>query len=204
MALKRNFSDEEKFGLTQQEIEAGEKYLRKNKTFGAIPSVESIKVYELFMVGCSFNEIHHQFPQYELGQIVLTAALQKWAHDREKMHSSLRDRVKAKVVKSVIEQTDFLTAMLSVASAEHMKQMRDYILDQNSPKPSLRITSIKDYKEITETLAKIVQGATPNAKDNKMSPMFDALAPQVEKKAQISTPKEEEIDLDSLLKEEDK
>ena len=202
MALKRNFSEEEKFGLTQQEIEAGEKYLRKNKTFGAIPSVESVKVYELYIIGCSFAEIQNQFPQYELGQIVLTAALQKWASDRERMHSTLRDRVKAKVVKSVIEQTDFLTAMLSVASAEHMKQMRDYILDPNSPKPSLRITSIKDYKEITETLAKIVQGATPNAKDNKMSPMFDALAPKEQKKPEAA-PKEKEIDLDELLREDE-
>lgn len=202
MALKRYFSEEEKFGLTAQEIEAGEKYLRKNKTAGAIPQLEAVKVYELYIIGCSFAEIQHQFPQYDMGQIVLTAALQKWASDRERMHSTLRDRVKAKVVKSVIEQTDFLTAMLSVASAEHLKQMRDYILDPNAPKPSLRITSIKDYKEITETLAKIVQGATPNAKDNKMSPMFDALAPK-EQKAPTVAPKEEEIDLDSLLDQED-
>ena len=63
MALKRQFSNEEKVGLTQQEIEIGEKYLRKHKTAGALNEVESLKVYELYMVGCSFNEIHQQFPQ---------------------------------------------------------------------------------------------------------------------------------------------
>jgi hypothetical protein len=201
MVLKRCLNESERFGLTQQEIEIAEKYLRKNKTAGALKQLEAVKVYELYMVGCSFAEIQAQFPQHEMGAIVLTAAMQEWAADRERMHSTLRDRVKAKVVKSVIEQTDFLTAMLSVASAEHMKQMRDYILDPNAPKPSLRITSIKDYKEITETLAKIVQGATPNAKDNKMSPMFDALAPKQPKK--IEQPKEIELDLDALLKEEE-
>lgn len=202
MALKRYFNDEEKFGLTQQELEIGEKYLRKHKTAGALKQYESIKIYELFMIGCSFNEIHAQFPQYEMGKIILTAALQKWAMDREQMHSSLRDRVKAKVIKSVIEQTDFLTTLLSVASTEHMKEMRDYIVDPTaSPKPELRIKSIKEYKEVTETLAKIVQGATPNAKDNKMSPMFDALAPKEPKK--IEEKKEDEVlDLDALLAEE--
>lgn len=207
MALKRQFNDDEKVGLTQQEIEVGEKYLRKNKTAGALSQIESLKVYELYMVGCSFNEIHQQFPQYELGQIILTAALQKWGADREKMHSTLRDRVKAKVIKSVIEQTDFLTSMLSVASAEHMSAMRDYILDPASnPKPPMRIKSIKEYKEVTDTLAKIVQGATPSARDNKHSPMFDALAPQQQKIEDNTNSKKDDgtIDIDALLAEENR
>jgi hypothetical protein len=198
MALKRDFNDDEKVGLTQREIELGEKYLRKHKTAGAIDDIEALKLYEMFLIGSSFHEIQQQFPQYEVGQIVLTAALKKWGVDREKMQGTLRDRVRAKVVKSVIEQVDFLTSMLSVANVEHLEEMRRYILDANSPKPSLRISSIKDYKEVTETLSKIVQGATPNAKNNSMSPMFDALAPNnpksIEKKKD-----DDDIDLDSLL-----
>ena len=195
MALKRNFTDEEKIGLSSQEVELGEKYLRKHKTAGAISDIEALKLYEMFLIGSSFNEIHHQFPQYELAQIILTAALKKWGLDRDRMQSSLRDRVKAKVVKSVIDQVDFLTSMLSVANTEHIEQMRNYNLDPNSPKPSLRIKSIKEYKEVTETLGKIVQGATPNAKNNSMSPMFDALAPQPKK---IASKKEEEDDDDDI------
>lgn len=202
MALKRNFNDEEKIGMTQQEIDIGEKYLRAYKTAGAVPSPESIKLYEMYMVGCSYHEIHQQFPNYELGKIILTGALQKWGADRDRMQGSLRDRVRSKVIKSVIEQTDFLTSMLSVASAEHIEQMRNYILDPaNNPAPSLRIRSIKDYKEVTDTLAKIIQGATPTAKDNKHSPVFDVLAPtgnnpEQEKKKQNE---EEDLDLDRIL-----
>jgi hypothetical protein len=202
MALKRSFNDDEKIGMTQQEIEIGEKYLRANKTAGAVSQLESLKLFEMYMVGCSFHEIHQQFPSYDVGQIILTAALQRWGMDRDKMQSSLRDRVRSKVIKSVIEQTDFLTAMLSVASTEYIDQMRKYIVDPdgNAP-PSLRIKSIKDYKEVTDTLAKIVQGATPNAKDNKVSPMFDALAPTPipdnEKRQRIV--EEEEPNLDDIL-----
>ena len=144
MALKRSFNDEEKIGLSHQEIEIGEKYLRKNKTAGAVDNVPALRLYEMYLIGSSFHEITQQFPQYELGQIILTAALNRWGSDRDKMQGTLRDRVRAKVVKSVIDQVDFLTSMLSVATAEHLKSMRDFYLDpETTVAPALRIKSIK-------------------------------------------------------------
>lgn len=209
MALKRSFTEDEKVGLSNQEIEIGEKYLRKHKTAGAIDSVKALRLYEMYLIGNSFHEIHQQFPQYELGQIILTAALNKWGDDRDRMQGSLRERVRAKVVKSVIDQVDFLTSMIGVASAEHMDQMRKYTIDpENEAVPHLRIKTIKEYKEVTETLAKIVQGATPNAKNNNVSPMFDALSPGVAPKTQIEGKEEKEekedevIDLDHILNQE--
>ena len=53
MVLKRCLNESERFGLTQQEIDVAEKYLRKHKTAGAISQVESVKVYELYIIGCS-------------------------------------------------------------------------------------------------------------------------------------------------------
>ena len=177
MALKRNFTDEEKFGLTKEEIKIDEKYLRKHKTAGAIGEAESMKLYEMYMVGCSFYEIHQQYPQYQVDKIILTAALRKWMYDRDKMMGSLRERVQAKVVKSVIEQVDFLTTMLSVINAEHLDDMKKYILDpDNNAKPEIRVQNIKEYKEVVETLYKLVAGATGGSK-TKASPMFDALDP---------------------------
>lgn len=175
MALKRNLNPDERFGLTEEEIKLAEKYLRKHKTAGAIPELEAIKLYELYMVGCSFHEINVQHPQYNLAQIILTCALRGWSKDREKMLGSLRDRVQAKVVKSVIEQVDFLTTMLSVVNAEHMETMRKYVLDPvNNPPPQIRVQNIKDYKETVETLHKLVAGAT--GANKKSSPMYDAMS----------------------------
>lgn len=185
MALKRHFTDKEKFGLTEEEIKLAEKYLRKHKTAGAVPEAESMKLYEMFMVGCSFTEIHTQFQQYEFAQIVLTAALRGWTHDRDKMLGSLRDRVQAKVVKSIIEQVDFLTGMLTVANVEHLTEMQKYIQDPvNNAKPELRIESIKEYKEIVDTLQKLVAGAQGSNK--KSSPMFEALKTKPKKDEQIA------------------
>ena len=183
MALKRRFTEEERYGLSADEIREGEKYLRKHKTRGAIPKPASLKLYELYMIGCSFHDIHEQYPQYPVPQIILTAALGRWAKDRDRLMSTLKERVQARVVRSVIEQVDFLTTMLSVASAEHMEKMREYVKDPKSNQPpKLRPKTIREYKEVVETLYKIVSGAVPagngsNSK-SKTSALFNTLEPR--------------------------
>jgi len=203
MALKRNFTDEEKAGLTQEEIKIGQKYLRTHKTAGALSDTEALKLYEMYMIGCSFTEISKQYPQYDLGQIILTAALKKWGTDRDRMQTTLKDRVQAKVIKSVIDQVDFLTSMLEVTSAEHMIAMKNYILDpENNPLPNLRIQSIKEYKDIMEALHKLVIGTGSNS--NKASMLGALSAPNADKKKVITQQtqdiddEEDIIDLDDI------
>ncbi len=165
MALKRKFTDHEAYGLTQEELKLGTKYLRRHKTAGKIGVIESLKLFELYLIGSSFRELAQQFPQYEIGQIILTSSLRGWVHDRDKMMHSLKDRVRAKVVKSVLEQVDFLTAMLGVSNAEHLESMRKYMLDPaNNPPPPMRVKSIKEYKDVVDTLQKLMAGTTPGAK----------------------------------------
>jgi hypothetical protein len=172
--LKKTLLDDERYGLTSEEIQLAEKHLRRYKTAGALPDSEAFILYEMFMIGTSFADMHLQYPQYPLPQIILTASLRKWPMDRERMMSSLKDRVRAKVVKSVVESVDFLTSMISVANAEHLEEMRLYVTDpKKNKKPQLRIESIKEYKEILETLQKMVDGA--NNPKQKSSAMYGAL-----------------------------
>lgn len=182
MALKKRLTEQERYGLSEEEIKLAEKYLRKHKTAGALKDLESAKLFELFLLGESLTKIGQQFPQYPMGQLALTAALRGWCHDRDKMMHTLQDRVRAKVVKSVLEQVDFLTAMMSVANTEHLETMMKYCQDPlSNPKPVMRVTNIKEYKDVAETLYKIVAGATPSGGTNskeKKSPMFEALTPQ--------------------------
>lgn len=199
MSLKKRLSEEERFGLTQEEIDLAEKYLRRHKTAGALRDHDAMMLYELFMIGTSFKDMSLQYPQFDLAQIILTAALRKWPMDRDRMMSSLKDRVKAKVVKSVVESVDFLTSMLSVATAENIEQMRRYITDPiNNPKPSLRIQSIKEYKEILESLQKLVEGAGNSNPRKQSSPMFGALETPA-KTNKLPAAKEDEEDDPALL-----
>lgn len=199
MALKKKLSDEEKYGLTEEEIKLATRWLRRHKTAGALKDLEAAKLFELYLLGDSIAKIAQQFPQYTVGQIALTAALRGWPKDRDKMMHTLQDRVRAKVVKSVLEQVDFLTTMLSVSSAEHLEVMMKYVQDPlNAVKPDLRIHNIKEYKDVVETLYKIVAGATPSgSKKEPKSPMFDALTPMPEKK--LLTKADEEDDNISII-----
>ena len=198
MALKRHLSQDEKFGLTEEEIKISEKFLRKNKTAGAVADSESMKLYELFMLGYSFNDIQQQYPQYLVAQIILTAALRGWSKDRDKMMGSLRDRIQAKVVKSIIEQVDFLTTMLSVTNVQHMDVMRKYILDPaNNPIPAINVQNIKEYKEVAETLHKLVAGVSPGS--GKKSAMMNALNAPVKAEKQESEKLSSTLDIRALV-----
>lgn len=194
MALKKNLTDDERYGLTEEEAKLATKWLRKYKTAGALKELEAAKLFELYLLGDSIPKIAQQFPQYTVGQIALTASLRGWAKDREKMMHTLQDRVRAKVVKSVLEQVDFLTAMLSVSNAEHLDAMVKFVQDPtNSPKPDMRISNIKEYKDVVETLYKIVAGATPSGtKEKPRSPMFEALTPAPQK---LAAKQEEDDDI---------
>ena len=174
MALKTYLNEDEAYGLTQEERKIAEKYLRKNKTAGALDDLQSAKLFELYLIGTSFQELASQFPQYPLAQIVLTAALKQWPKDRDAMMWTLKDRLRAKVVKSIIEQTDFLTSMLAVCNVENIEQMRNYMLDPvNNPLPAMRIRQLKEYQTVLETLQKLMTGV-PGA---KASSLLEALAP---------------------------
>lgn len=190
MALKTNLTDEEKYGLSEEEIKLATRWLRAHKTAGAISDLEAAKLFELFLLGEPLVKLAQNFPQYPLGQIAFTAAYKRWPADRDRMMSTLKDRVQAKVVKSVLDQVDFLTSMMAVANAEHLDTMAKYVRDpNNNPKPALRITSIKDYKDITETLLKIVTGATSGGDKKQTSPMMGALANHNQRS--LPEPKEE-------------
>jgi hypothetical protein len=194
MGLKTNLTDEERYGLSEEEIKLATRWLRAHKTAGVIPDLEAAKLFELFLLGEPLIKLAQSFPQYPLGQIAFTAAYKCWPADRDRMLSTLKDRVQAKVVKSVLDQVDFLTSMMAVANAEHLDAMAKYIKDPvHTPKPSLRITSIKDYKDITDTLLKIVTGATSGGSDNKggkSSPMIAALSSHNDRRA-LPAPKNE-------------
>jgi hypothetical protein len=202
MALKKFLTDKEQFGLTEEEIGMAQRYLRKYKTAGIVPQQEQPKLYELLMVGCSFVEIQQHFPQYTLSQIILTAAIKGWLHDREKMMSSLKDRVQAKVVKSVIDQVDFLTTMMAVVNTEHIEEMKKFVADpKNNPAPSIRIQNIKEYKETAEILLKLVTSA--NTANNKGSVMFETLNPAKQKALHQLQKEKQQKHLQNAMQEDD-
>jgi hypothetical protein len=66
------------------------------------------------------------------------------------------DRIKARIVRSTVEQVEYLTGMLAVASVESKEEVQAYLNDpKNNAAPSMRIKSFKEYKDVVETLSKV-------------------------------------------------
>lgn len=205
--LKKKLNADERIGLTDEEVALAQRYLKKYKTKGAISDVEAMPLLELYLIGTNFVDIQRQYQQYSLSQILLTAAIKKWGLHRNKMMGSLRERVQAKVVKSVVDSFDFMTTMLQVAAAEHLHDMNNYLLDpKNNPKPSMRVRSLKDFKDVLDSLSKLMAVTNPDPKTGKIPPMMSAMEPmkQIAKKSSTVTPKQQSSnpsDAASLLAE---
>jgi len=168
--LKKRLNASERYGLTHDQIAAAERYLKNNKTSGILNPQEALPLYEMYLLGYSFEEIQKSYSQYVLGKIILTAALNSWVKDREKVAGSIMDRIKARIVRSTVEQVEYLTGMLAVASVESKEEVQAYLNDpKNNAAPSMRIKSFKEYKDVVETLSKVTDfiksTATPGKED---------------------------------------
>ena len=154
--LKKKLNATERYGLTHDQVKVAEIYLKHHKAQGILNDQEAIPLYEMFLLGYSFEEIHKNYAQFSLGRIVLTAALNSWVKDREKLAGSVMDRIKSRIIRSTVEQVEYLSNMLAVANAESKDEVSAYLADpKNTPAPTMRIKNFKEYKDVVETLAKV-------------------------------------------------
>ncbi len=174
--LKKRLNTEEKYGLTGEQIQEAERYLRQHKTAGSINKQDAMPVYELFLLGYSFDDLNAKFPQYSRPKITLTAALNGWIKDREKLANSVYDRIRARIIKSTIEQVEFLTDMVSVSTVENTEDMKKYLKDpSNNAPPSMRIKNLKEYQQVLDMLSKVTESVR------------SVSAPQQEARPQLSS-----------------
>jgi hypothetical protein len=153
--LKKRLASEEKAGLEQNYVKVAESYL---KIHGNTPltDVEAAPLLEAFLVGYSLEEIHQKYQHIDLGKLCLTASTQLWHKKRQEVASSIYDRVRTKLVRSVVEQVEYMTDLLSVASTESKQTIANYLRDPASnPPPANRIRSIKEYKDAIDSLTKL-------------------------------------------------
>lgn len=165
---KKKLSSEQKHGLTGEQIAEIERYLRQPTASGAIDKQEASPIYELFLIGYSTEELAARFPQYSKSRILYTAAAGGWVKDKERLASSIYDRIRARIIRSTVEQVEFLTDMITVSSVENADEIRKFLDDpKNNPLPNMRIKNFKEYQQVIDTLAKVTDSVrsltNPNA-----------------------------------------
>jgi hypothetical protein len=155
---KKTLTPKEKYGLSNDHVAEAERYLKKNKTTGILNKHDAMPMYELYILGYSFEDISRRYPSIPLGKILLTAALNQWPRDRETVAASLYDRIRTRIIKSTVEQVEFLTDIISVSNVETSEEIKKYLLDPvNNPPPSFRIKTIKDYQQVIDMLAQVAE-----------------------------------------------
>ena len=189
---KKRLNAEEREGLSDVYISAADAYLRKGNA-EPVPPQEVGSVFELYILGYPLEDIVQRFPKYSLGQIAYTAALHRWNRDKNMVAASVYDRIRTRIIRSTVEQIEFLTDLISVTSTESSEEIKQYLNDpKNSPKPAMRISDIEEYQQVVKMLDQVTKNVkivAPPAEDvpkeKRISSLSKKALPKVEEASDI-------------------
>ncbi len=163
--IKSKWDEEERRGLTQEEIRISELWLVDHRLHTRVSKVDSLPMYELYLKGTTLKELSKKFPNHDYERIILAAVLDDWFSERESAMDVVKKAVTEKVVTSMVNQVNILTSMVEIAGKEWQEEMDKYLENpQLNPKPSVRINSLKDLAQVQEMMGKAVATSTPVVK----------------------------------------
>jgi hypothetical protein len=148
----------EAYGLSALEIKCANDYLQAHPdaTVAEINHTDSHKMIQLISLGATLTEIGLSFPKYELGLIVVVAARSGWIRLKDKNRATVQADIQTKVLKASLDSMDFLTAMISATSQKYSKEFREYMSNPDKEFPDLKVSTVKDFKDLLETMQKMV------------------------------------------------
>lgn len=112
------------------------------------------QMYTLFLEGYSCLEISKQNKGFTEADILYCRKKYQWDEQKDNYVFGLNDQIRQKLTKQKLESVEFLTNMLAVIHKEHRSVMLKF-LQTGNPEDLPKIGSLRTYKEIVETLAKI-------------------------------------------------
>lgn len=138
------------FNLTKEYIESGKHPL-------APDTVASL--FQLYLNGSSFEEIHRLNRVYPLASICWAAVKYDWETQKIQYIRELQANIRDKVIKAQLETTELLSTMLSAANKKNADPLRKYLQtgDATELKDSLNIQNLTQLLKIVEGLQKLVQ-----------------------------------------------
>jgi hypothetical protein len=137
---------------TSKELEVLRDYEQK----GVRPLAPSLagQMFNLFLEGYSCADIAKLNKGLTEGDILFARKKYNWDSERDNYMIQIKNQVAQKVLKQKMESVEFLTNMLSVIHKEHKDVMLRF-LQTGNVEDLPKIGSLRTYKEIIETLAKI-------------------------------------------------
>lgn len=139
-------------GWTKKEMET----LKSVQDNGAKPIAPTLaaQMYSLFLQGYPCSEIARLNKGFSEGDILYCRQKYKWDEQRDEYAQQLTRQMQQNLIKQKLESMEYLTNMLSVIHKEHKDIMLKFLQTGNIDDLP-KIGSLKTYKDIIETLAKI-------------------------------------------------
>ena len=141
-------------GWTKRELKILQEY--KDSGIKPISPALASQLYTLFLEGYSCAEIARLNKDKGIteGDVLYCREKYKWDEQRDEYAVHLTNQVQQKLMKQKLESIEFLTNMLAVIHKENREVMLRY-LQTGNPDDLPKIGSLKIYKDILESLAKI-------------------------------------------------
>lgn len=126
----------------------------QEKGYAAISDSLSEQFYRMFLEGRTPQEICNENPPFLEKDILYLRYRKDWDAKRQEYLKNLVSSVQQRYAQSKLESAKFLMDLLSVSHKKYGKQMAKY-LQTEKEEDFPEMPSLKYYKEIVETLAKI-------------------------------------------------
>lgn len=138
--------------ISKPELKALEKYVGRP---GLAVSVQA-QFFELFVNGCSCEEIHRLNPNFPFGAIVRARVEGRWDERKAGLVNHALETVRAKVEQTQVAAINFNADLLQAAHKQFGDKLKRYIQtgDENVL-GSLQISTLRQYKEAVEMFLKL-------------------------------------------------
>lgn len=143
--------------LTVTEQEELQKW-RRSPTFAPISTVIAVRMYQLYLLGHTCEEIvHANENHFTLGMVLDARIRHEWDRRREEYLDVLYAEAGTIVKQRQIEGAIFLGDMLAAAHAEYGPKLQKFIQtrDPNDLPDTFRVDSITKYKMVVDAIMKI-------------------------------------------------
>lgn len=124
------------------------------------PSLQA-RLFELYLNGCSCEEIRRLNPDVGLGPIVHARVYGDWDRRKDEHINGLLDGVRLRVQHVSVESIDFLANMLAASHKQQGDKLKQYLQTGNEKLlGELSVKSLRQYKEVLDMLMTITGVST--------------------------------------------
>lgn len=129
----------------------------ENPNYRPLSVKTAMEMYELFLAGCSCEEIHRLNEDMKLGMILDARVKHNWDERRDKHLEELYGGIPEKLMKTQVESAAFISDVIAATHKKYSKGLKKYLQtgDEKILPGGIIPDSPQTYNKLMDTLARI-------------------------------------------------